>query len=90
MPQVQNKTVGPIGFGLMAYMEGFTWRADPLAVNQAIKALKAAVESGATFWNGAEVCGTPEYNSMALLNRYFAKYPEDAEEVTLTIKGGAD
>lgn len=33
--------------------------------------------------------GTPEYNSMTLLDRYFAKYPEDAGKATLIIKGGA-
>lgn len=52
--------------------------------------MKAGVESGATFWNAAEIYGTPQYNSMTLLNRYFAKYPEDADKVTLVIKGGND
>ena len=52
--------------------------------------MKAAVESGATFWNGADMYGTPEYNSMTLLNHYFARYPEDADKVTVVIKGGTD
>ena len=52
--------------------------------------MKAAVDAGATLWNGSEFYGTPEYNSMTLLNRYFTKYPEDAEKITLIIKGGTD
>lgn len=32
--------------------------------------------------------GTPEFNSLALLEKYFAKYPEDADKVVLSIKGG--
>lgn len=43
-----------------------------------------------TLWNGAEFYGTPQYNSMTLLKAYFIKYPEDAEKVTLIIKGGSD
>lgn len=52
--------------------------------------MKAALDSGANFWNGGEFYGTPEYNSMTLLNRYFAKYPEDADKVTLIIKGAVN
>lgn len=40
------------------------------------------------FWNGGEFYGTPEYNSMTLLDRYFERYPEDADKVVLSIKGG--
>lgn len=52
--------------------------------------MKAALDQGCTFWNGGEFYGTPEYNSMHLLNRYFTKYPADAEKVVLSIKGGVD
>lgn len=52
--------------------------------------MKAAVNSGATFWNAAEMYGTPQYNSMTILNAYFTKYPEDADKVTLIVKGGSD
>lgn len=41
-----------------------------------------------TVWNGGEFYGTPEYNTMTLLKHYFTKYPEDADKVTLVIKGG--
>lgn len=52
--------------------------------------MKAAVDSGATLWNGGEFYGTPEYNSMTVLKAYFTKYPEDADKVTLMIKGIID
>jgi pyridoxine 4-dehydrogenase len=39
-------------------------------------------------WNGAEFYGTPGYNSLVLLESYFEKYPEDADKVVLSIKGG--
>ncbi|MCJ1460532.1 Pyridoxine 4-dehydrogenase [Mycoblastus sanguinarius] len=32
--------------------------------------------------------GTPTANSLQLLNRYFTKYPEDADRVVLSVKGG--
>jgi pyridoxine 4-dehydrogenase len=34
-----------------------------------------------------EFYGTPEYNSLHLLNKYFTKYPEDASKILLSIKG---
>lgn len=69
---------------------GFTWRPEPTPIDQAIEALKAALESGLTLWNGAEFYGTPDCNSMTLTKAYFTKYPEDADKVTLVIKGGMD
>lgn len=109
MATVINKSVGPIGYGLMgksntfnAYnlrnnnftdtssLIGFTWRPEPPPLDQAITALKTALNNGMTLWNGAEFYGPPEYNSMTLLKAYFTKYPEDADKVTLIIKGGVD
>ncbi|KAI0872413.1 voltage-gated shaker-like K+ channel, subunit [Hypoxylon argillaceum] len=84
MPQILGKDVGPIGFGLM----GFTWRATPCPQEQAFEAMRAALKNGNNFWNGGEFYGSPEYNSLVLLERYFEKYPEDAEKVVLCIKGG--
>lgn len=59
-------------------------------MDQAIAALKTALNNGMTLWNGAEFYGPPEYNTMTLLKAYFTKYPEDADKVTLIIKGGVD
>lgn len=49
--------------------------------------MKRALELGATFWNGGEFYGPPTSNSLHLLEYYFRKYPEDADKVTLSIKG---
>ncbi|KAK0104703.1 Pyridoxine 4-dehydrogenase [Cadophora gregata] len=84
MPQIVGKEIGPIGFGLM----GMTWRKQPQSEEQSFKALRASLEAGANFWNAGEFYGTPDFNSLTLLNKYFTKYPEDAEKVVLSIKGG--
>ena len=49
--------------------------------------MKAALNSGANLWNGGELYGKPHANSLQLLNRYFTRYPEDAEKVVISIKG---
>ncbi|MCJ1406945.1 Pyridoxine 4-dehydrogenase [Ptychographa xylographoides] len=50
--------------------------------------MRTALAHGANFWNGGEFYGPPDRNSLQLLNRYFTKYPEDADKVVLSIKGG--
>lgn len=67
---------------------GFTWRPEPTPIDAAIVTMKAALEAGATLWNGGDFYGTPEYNSLQLLAAYFTKYPEDADKITLSIKSG--
>ncbi|KAL4936901.1 hypothetical protein BDV06DRAFT_227455 [Aspergillus oleicola] len=86
MPELVGKQIGPIGLGLM----GLTWRSTPPSQEQAFATLRAAIANGCTCWNGAEFYGIPEYNSLVLLERYFAKYPEDADKVVLSIKGGVN
>jgi pyridoxine 4-dehydrogenase len=49
--------------------------------------MKTALECGCNYWNGGEFYGKPENNSLALLRKYFAKYPEDADKVVVCIKG---
>ena len=49
--------------------------------------MRASLEAGCNFWNGGEFYGPPERNSLVLLNKYYAKYPEDASKVVLNIKG---
>jgi len=85
MPQLLSKEIGSTGFGLM----GLTWRQNPVSEEQAIKTMKAALNAGCNFWNGGVFYGSPEYNSLHILVRYFDKYPEDAAKVVLSIKGGA-
>lgn len=50
--------------------------------------MRESLASGANFWNGGELYGTPDRNSLHLLNEYFTKYPEDADKVVISIKGG--
>lgn len=52
--------------------------------------MRAALDAGANFWNGGEFYGPESNNSLALLEKYFAKYPEDADRVVVSIKGGMD
>jgi len=83
MPQLLGKDIGSTGYGLMS----LTWRPNPQPIEESLKAMKTAIEVGNVFWNGGEFYGTPEYNSLHLLNKYFTKYPEDASKVVLSIKG---
>lgn len=50
--------------------------------------MRAALAHGANAWNGGEIYGSPERNSLHLLNEYFTKYPGDADKIVLSIKGG--
>jgi pyridoxine 4-dehydrogenase len=50
--------------------------------------MKKALAEGANFWNGGEIYGNQDRNSLHLLREYFEKYPEDAEKVVISIKGG--
>ncbi|KAJ5721306.1 aldo/keto reductase [Penicillium malachiteum] len=84
MPLLAGKLITQNGLGLMR----LTWVAGPTPDEQAFKILKAALEAGANVWNGADFYGTPDNNSLHLMNRYFTAYPEDAEKVVLTIKSG--
>ncbi|CAK4031663.1 Hypothetical predicted protein [Lecanosticta acicola] len=82
--RIAGKKVHHTGYGLM----GLTWRANPPPAEQSYEAMKTALDSGANFWNGGELYGTPERNSAHLLREYFEKHPKDADRVVLSIKGG--
>ena len=82
--QLASKSIGHIGYGLM----GLTWKKTPPPQSQSFSAMRTALANGANLWNGGEMYGPPERNSCHLLNEYFTKYPEDAEKVVLSIKGG--
>ena len=69
-------------------LKGLTWRPNPCPESQAFASMRTALSLGANFWNGGEFYGPPERNSLQLLNRYFTEYPEDADKVVLSIKGG--
>lgn len=52
--------------------------------------MQTALSTGANFWNGGEIYGTPSYNSLHLLKQYFTEHPSDAEKVIISIKGSVD
>ncbi|KAI5457343.1 NADP-dependent oxidoreductase domain-containing protein [Mariannaea sp. PMI_226] len=79
-----GKAIGQNGLGLSR----MTHHSDPQPDEQTFKVLKAAVEAGVTVWIGADFYGTPENNSLHLINRYFTAHPEDAEKVVICIKSG--
>ncbi|KAJ5794177.1 hypothetical protein N7457_000776 [Penicillium paradoxum] len=84
MPSLVGKEVGSTGYGTMR----MTWNAELPSQEVCFETLDTALELGANFWNAGELYGSPEYNSLHLLNKYFAKYPENAEKVVLSVKGG--
>ncbi|ODQ70925.1 hypothetical protein LIPSTDRAFT_74426 [Lipomyces starkeyi NRRL Y-11557] len=85
--EILGNSIGPVGFGLM----GFTWRPTQTPDDQAFATMKRAIEHGATFFNGGEFYGmsVPTLN-LDLINRFFTNYPEYADKVVLSIKGGLD
>ena len=53
--------------------------------------MNAAIDNGATFWNAGVFYGrgpNGEPENIKLIARFFAKYPELAEKVFLSVKGG--
>ncbi|KAJ8129070.1 hypothetical protein O1611_g4561 [Lasiodiplodia mahajangana] len=84
--KIVGKDVKNIGYGLMSL--GMP-REKPLPIDEKIAMIKAALDSGANFLNGSEFYGSSlQDNSLTLLKQYFEKYPEDAKNVVIGIKGG--
>jgi pyridoxine 4-dehydrogenase len=83
MTTILNHKIGPVGYGLM----GLTRPVDRMSFEDCFAAMDAAFASGANYWNGGEFYGTPDANSMHLLNAYFTKHPEKASQILLCIKG---
>ena len=69
------------------FFAGLTWRSNIPSEEQAFAAMRAALTSGCNFWNGGEIYGKPDYNSLTLLKKYYTLYPADADKVVLNIKG---
>ncbi|KAK4033124.1 NADP-dependent oxidoreductase domain-containing protein [Parachaetomium inaequale] len=80
---IQGKQVGNVGFGLM----GLTHPPGRLTDEEGFAAIKAALAAGCNYMNGGEFYGTPEVNSLTLLNKYYQKYPEDRDKIVLNVKG---
>ena len=103
MATLAGKPITANGLGLMSMLtlicsdmfdtarltnSGLTWHLGSVSDEVAFPVLKAALAHGANVWNGSDFYGTPEANSLHLLNRYFTRYPEDAPKVVLCIKSG--
>jgi len=86
MARIINRPIGPVGYGLL----GLTMPWAPVEYDVAAGLLKRALSQGANLWNGGMFYGTQEANSLHLMRYYFQRYPEDAEEVVLSIKGAYD
>lgn len=69
------------------FFAGLTWRPGITSEEQVFKAMHVALTSGCNLWNGGEIYGTPDNNSLTLLKKYYSVYPEDADKVVLNIKG---
>ncbi len=80
---VAGKEVGRIGFGMTSLLR--PGKVTPQ--DEAIAVMKAALTASANYWNAGELYGTPEWNSLHLINAYFTKYPEDANKVFISVKG---
>jgi len=65
-----------------------TWNPNPPPEETCFESLDTALALGANFWNAGELYGTPERNSMHLLHNYFARHPDRADQVVLSVKGG--
>jgi pyridoxine 4-dehydrogenase len=59
----------------------------PVSEDNAIECLRTAAETGCLAFNGGEFYGLPTNNSLTLLKRFFAKYPEYEDKVLLNVKG---
>jgi len=84
-----SKPLPITGFGLL----GMTWCPTVTPDEQAFGAMKAAISRGATVWSSSSIYGMPPQPPTAglqLLRRYFDKYPEDANKVTLFIRACSD
>jgi pyridoxine 4-dehydrogenase len=74
--------------GSYSQLPGMTWNPQPPAEEVCFETLNTALALGANCWNGGEIYGPPQRNSLHLLHNYFTKYPEKADQVLLSIKGG--
>ncbi|WFD25438.1 pyridoxine 4-dehydrogenase [Malassezia nana] len=79
-------SVGCVGLGLMR----FTWTdKEILPDDEVFSTLKTAADHGVTYWNSASFYGHADpLSNIKLLGRFFAKYPEYADKITIGVKGG--
>ncbi|KAL9039402.1 MAG: hypothetical protein Q9214_004892, partial [Letrouitia sp. 1 TL-2023] len=86
MPNILGRNLGNIGYGLQWHTLSHKLSSE----EQNFEAMCTAADLGCLVWDGGEFYGKPEYNSLVLLNRFFAKYPQYADKVVLNIKGASE
>ncbi|KAL9004855.1 MAG: hypothetical protein Q9188_002343 [Gyalolechia gomerana] len=84
MVLITGKEVGHTGYGMM----NLTWRTTPIPDPQAFSTLMTAISNKVTHWNGGEMYGPSDANSLHLLARFCAANPSCASHVCVSIKGG--
>ncbi|KAF2156284.1 Aldo/keto reductase [Myriangium duriaei CBS 260.36] len=83
MATILGKHMQPTGYGLMGLSTRKHAGGDP-----SMECMAEAYKQGVDLWNGGEFYGSPEHNSLHLLNQYFTEHPEQADKVIISIKGG--
>ncbi|KAK4056203.1 hypothetical protein OIO90_002644 [Microbotryomycetes sp. JL221] len=86
--EVSGVNVGVIGYGSM----NLTWKPTQTPDEQAMQCLIDSIEQGSNMINAGEFYGVPPHQSanLELMSRFFAKHPEYADQVFLSVKGGID
>ncbi|KAL8941408.1 MAG: hypothetical protein Q9216_002253 [Gyalolechia sp. 2 TL-2023] len=85
MVLITGKEVGRTGYGMM----NLTWRTTPIPDPQAFSTLTTALSKNVTLWNGGEIYGPPNANSLHLLARFCTANPSSVSRICLSIKGSA-
>lgn len=82
---VAGHKIGRLGYGLMQ----LTWGSPP-PQEQALEAMKAAAEAGATCWATAAFYNLPNdpYGNIKLIRTFLDMYPEYEDKIVLAVKGG--
>nr|POE56444.1 pyridoxal reductase [Quercus suber] len=78
---ISGMPVNPISYGMRSLMHP-----GRVSTPDAIATLRAALDAGSNFWNASGYYGTPEHNSLHLLNAYFRQYPEDCDKFVISVK----
>ncbi|KAF4155435.1 hypothetical protein CNMCM8927_002046 [Aspergillus lentulus] len=73
MPSVLEQDVAKLA---MAMTSG----PKPPREDECFEAMITDLKPDATFWSGGDHYGSRQYNSLHLLNKYFSKYPEKAND----------
>ncbi|QOU21762.1 hypothetical protein BRETT_001926 [Brettanomyces bruxellensis] len=79
---------GPTGYGTMS----LTMRSERLDNQDCFDAINKALEQGITFFNVGEFYGDDKdrFLNLKLFREYFAKYPQNRDKMTISVKGAID